>query len=150
MTQDCTSAAAGLTAVALEQALTSARSEADRLGAKVCIAVVDAGGAPAAFLRMPGTFLVSTELATDKAWSAASFGMSTLELRAMLKGSDSDLREGLLRRPRVTDIAGGIPVSGSGGLLGAVGVSGGSEEEDEQVAHAAARQLEALLRAPGR
>lgn len=139
---------ATLSAQALEQALMAARTEAEARGAAVCIALVDAAGAPAAFLRMPGAFLVSTDLSADKAWSAASFAMPTRGLRDMLRSAGEDLRQGLLRRPRVTDVSGGIPVMLGDRLVGAVGVSGGSEEEDECIASAAVQRIEALFAAP--
>lgn len=135
----------GLSAIMLERALAAAREEADALDVCVCIAIVDAGGGPLAFLRMPGAFLVSNELSADKAWSAASFNMPTRSLREMLKSAGEDLRLGLLRRPRVTDVSGGQPIMHANQLLGAVGVSGGSEDQDERVAEAAVRSIETML-----
>lgn len=119
---------------ALEQALSAARAEAETLGARVAIAVVDAGGNLAAFLRMPGAFLASSDLAIDKAWTAASFGLSTRGFSELLETTPRAVRDGLLRRPRVTEVPGGAPIVADGALLGAIGVSGGSEIEDETIA----------------
>ena len=126
-----------LTAVQREIVIIAAREHAVRLSASVCIALVDASGRLAAFLRQPGAFLVSSDLAIDKAWSAASFGMSTSELGAMLETQAVPIRDGLLRRQNLTVVPGGIPILHGGRLIGAVGISGGSAEQDDEIAQAA-------------
>ncbi|MFM2371794.1 MAG: uncharacterized protein RIS85_1516, partial [Pseudomonadota bacterium] len=94
----------------IEQALAAARAQAEALGARVVIALVDTGGNLAGFLRMPGAFLVSSDLAVDKAWTAASFGMTTRGFSELLETTPRAVRDGLLRRPRVTEVPGGAPI----------------------------------------
>ena len=118
----------------LQKALAAAFAKAEALGVAVNIAVVDGGGNLAAFLRMPGAFLASTDIAIDKAWTANSFGMSTAEFSQMLEGEVAPVREGLLRRPRVTVSPGGLPVLQDGQLIGGIGVSGASAAQDEDIA----------------
>ena len=118
----------------LHKALAAAFAKAEALGVAVNIAVVDGGGNLAAFLRMPGAFLASTDIAIDKAWTANSFGMSTAAFSQMLEGEVAPVREGLLRRPRVTVIPGGLPVLQDGQLIGGIGVSGASAAQDEDIA----------------
>lgn len=125
-----------VSANALEHALAAARAEADRLGVRACIALVDSAGALIAFLRLPGAFLISTDLAIDKAWTAAGFSLSTRGLGEMLAQTEENVRNGLLRRPRLTVVPGGIPIFHEAHCLGAIGVSGGTAEEDEQIAAA--------------
>ncbi|MCT2401404.1 GlcG/HbpS family heme-binding protein [Novosphingobium mangrovi (ex Huang et al. 2023)] len=124
----------GLPADQVERALGAARKMAEDLGARVAIAVVDVGGNLGGFLRLPGAFLASSDLAIDKAWTAASFGASTRGFSEMLEGTPRAVRDGLLRRPRVTEVPGGMPIMHDGRVIGALGVSGGSEIEDEQIA----------------
>lgn len=115
-------------------AITAACAKASELQARVCVAIVDAGGSLAAFQREPGAFLVSTDLSIDKAWTAAGFGISTAELGDLLSSESEAVREGLLRRPRLTIVPGGVPISIGGRMLGAIGVSGGTAEQDADIA----------------
>lgn len=132
---------AGLSAQAMERALAAACREAERLNARVAVAIVDAGGNLSAFLRVGRAFLASTDLAIDKAWTAASFGMSTRDFAELLDTAPQTVREGLLRRPRVTVVPGGIPVLNDQTLAGAIGISGGSEVEDEMIGKKAVAAL---------
>ncbi|AJR26778.1 hypothetical protein TZ53_23435 (plasmid) [Sphingobium sp. YBL2] len=109
---------------------------AEETGMRVNVAIVDVAGNLAGFLRMPGSFLVSSDLAIDKAWAAASFGIPTRTLSATLEGEPRAVREGLLRRPRVTEVPGGLPIRVDGVLVGGIGVSGASHEQDERCANA--------------
>ncbi|AJR23849.1 MULTISPECIES: GlcG/HbpS family heme-binding protein [Sphingobium] len=130
-------------AQAVERMLSAGRARAEAIGARVHVAVVDGAGNLAGYLRMPGSFLSSGELAIDKAYTAASFAMATRDFGALLERAPRPVRDGLLRRPRLTEVPGGCPAEVQGRLIGAVGVSGGSEVEDEDIAAAA---LAAMLR----
>lgn len=125
-----------LSASALQQALSEGVGKAEALGAAVCISICDAGGNQAALIRMPGAFLASTGIAMDKAYTAASFGLSTRDFSAMLEGEERGVRDGLLRTPRVCEVPGGVPIRRDGALVGGVGVSGGSAAQDEEIAAA--------------
>ena len=118
--------------------------KAEALGIAINVAVADSGGNLAGFLRMPGAFLHSIDIAIDKAYTAAGFGFPTSEWQALLQ-SDSLLREGLLQRPRLVAFGGGLPLLLDDRLVGAVGVSGGSEEQDEACARAGATVLSRSL-----
>jgi len=114
----------------------AAAAEAARLGAAVNIALVDPAGLLAAFVRMPGAPLHSVEIAIDKAYTAASFGLPTSRWHAALVGHSEAVRDGLLRRPRFVAFGGGLPVLEGGERIGGIGVSGGSEAQDEAIARA--------------
>ncbi|MBT0670115.1 heme-binding protein [Novosphingobium profundi] len=118
----------------LQQALSAGVGKAEELGSAVCISICDAGGNPAALIRMPGTFLASTGIAMDKAYTAASFGLSTRDFSAMLEGEERGVRDGLLRTPRLCEVPGGFPIRRDGALIGGLGVSGGSAAQDEEIA----------------
>lgn len=83
-----------------------------------------------AFLRMPGAFLHSIDIAIDKAYTAASFGFPTSQWMSIIQ-DDPALREGIVQRERLVIFGGGVPIQIDGELIGGVGVSGGSSEEDE-------------------
>ena len=86
---------------------------------------------------MPEAFSISTELSIDKAWTAAGMRLSTADLADALAKETEQVRSGLLRRPRLTDVPGGVPLFSGGMLVGAVGASGGSTEQDIRAAEAA-------------
>ena len=99
---------------------------ADEAGIKVNIAVVDAGGNLAAFLRMPGAFLHSIDIAIDKAYTAAGFGLPTSAWTDVLATDSPAVRSGIPMRPRMVCFGGGLPLKYEGRVIGGIGVSGGS------------------------
>ncbi len=123
------------------QAVEAAAKDAQGLGVHVNIAVVDAAGNLAAFLRMPGAPLHSIDIAIDKAYTAASFGLSTSRWSEALLSHSEAVRQGIVRRPRFIAFGGGLPVIEAGHRIGGIGVSGGSEEQDEHCARAGLHAL---------
>jgi uncharacterized protein GlcG (DUF336 family) len=117
-------------------AVGAAVKAAQALGVRVNVAVVDASGVLAAFLRMPGAPLHSVDIAIDKAYTAASFGLATSQWTDILQTHSSAVRDGLVLRPRFVAFGGGLPVLENGQRIGGIGVSGGSEQEDETCARA--------------
>jgi uncharacterized protein GlcG (DUF336 family) len=118
------------------QAIGAAVQAAEAQGVRVNVAVVDASGVLAAFLRMPGAPLHSVDIAIDKAYTAASFGLATSQWTDALQQHSSAVRDGLVLRPRFVAFGGGLPVLENGQRIGGIGVSGGSEQEDEACARA--------------
>jgi len=117
-------------------AVSAAARWAEAAGIQVNIAVVDAGGNLAGFLRMPGAFLHSIDIAIDKAYTAAGFGLPTGAWTEALATHSPAVRDGLARRPRMVCFGGGLPLRHEGRLIGGIGVSGGSEQQDEACARA--------------
>jgi uncharacterized protein GlcG (DUF336 family) len=121
---------------AAHRAVGAAVKAAEQLGVKVNVAVVDSAGVLAAFLRMPGAALHSVDIAIDKAYTAASFGLATSQWNPVLKNHSEAVREGIVLRPRFVAFGGGLPLIYERERIGAIGVSGASEEQDEAVARA--------------
>lgn len=117
-------------------AVGAAVQAAQDMGACVNVAVVDASGLLAGFLRMPGAPLHSVDIAIDKAYTAVSFGMPTHLWAAALQGHSAAVRDGIVLRPRFVAFGGGLPIVEAGRRIGAIGVSGGSEEQDQAIAQA--------------
>ena len=126
-------------------ALTAALECAERLDIRVNAAVVDRSGNTLAYMHMAEAFLHSEGTAIDKAYTAASFGFPTGQWLDLI-GDNQRLRIGLTARPRLVVLGGGVPIVVRGRCIGGIGVSGGSEEQDETCARAA---LQALGLAPG-
>lgn len=122
-----------ISADATQIALRGAIDKAAELGIRVNVAVTDGSGVLMGFLRMPGAFLHSVEIAIDKAYTAAGFGFPTSAWGSVF-ASDEALRLGLGVRPRLVTVGGGLPITEDGLRIGGIGVSGGSAEQDEACA----------------
>lgn len=130
----------GISWAAALAAVQAAVTEAAVSSIRVNAAVVDRSGHTIAFLRMPGAYLHSADLAVDKAYTAASFGFPTNGWPAVLESSRG-LALGMPTRPRLVVFGGGLPIIENGECLGGIGVSGGSEAQDEACARAGLRAL---------
>ena len=113
------------------EVLQAAMQRAAALAVPQCIAVVDDSGNLLAFVRMDGAKFLSIQTAQRKALTAADRRSASGGLEA-----GHDLRLGLVTEGRLTNLKGGLPIIVSGQVLGAVGVSSGSGEEDLEVAKA--------------
>ena len=102
------------------------------------IAVVDAGGALIAHVRMDGAWLGSIDIAINKAWTARAFDNATEDLAKITQSGQSGFGLNTTNGSRVVIFGGGIPIKVDGIAIGAVGASGGSVEQDIAVARAAA------------
>ena len=103
-----------------------------------CIAICDPSGTAIITVRMDGAPRLSAEVALNKAYSVAAFnGMPTDKWWPLL-ADDPALVHGFTHTDRLVVFAGGVPVLVDGEVVGAVGVSGGSSEQDRQIAQAGA------------
>src|ERR1700727_993550 len=112
-------------------------SKGKEIGQPMNIAVVDAGANLTAFARMDGAWLGSIDIAINKAFTAKAFDISTRELGHNSQPGDQFFGIHVSNHNRVMIFAGGIPIKLNGQIVGAVGVSGGSGEQDQAVAEAA-------------
>jgi uncharacterized protein GlcG (DUF336 family) len=118
------------------EAIEAARKEAIKLNTQMCIAVVDSGANLKAFLRMDDAWTGSIDIAIKKAKTAVFFGMPTGEIGKLSQPGKplyaiEHSNEGLITFP------GGLPiVDDEGVLVGGIGVSGSSVENDHAVAEA--------------
>ena len=130
-----------VSAALAQRAIGAAREAASGLAVPVCIAVCDHAGHLVAFERMDGAPLMSAQLAQDKAYSVCAFGgLPTDQWWSMLQ-TEGALLHGIVKTDRLVIFGGGAPIRSGRHLVGAVGVSGGSEEQDGQIAKAAASSL---------
>ena len=115
----------------------AAIDKAKTIGQPMNVAVVDAGANLVAFMRMDGAWLGSIDIAINKAFTAKAFDISTLELGRNSQPGDQFFGIHVSNHGRVMIFAGGMPIKVNGQIAGAVGVSGGSGEQDQAVAEAA-------------
>ncbi len=121
---------------AAQSAAAAAVQEANAIGVRINVAVVDASGLRVAFLRMHGAPLHSIEISENKAFTAASFGLPTSSWAVEMKRLSEAGQRGLPMVQRFTMFGGGLPMRVDGVLVGGIGVSGASEDEDERCARA--------------
>jgi uncharacterized protein GlcG (DUF336 family) len=112
----------------------AAVGEARRNGWNMAIAIVDSGGYLVYFERMPNTQLGSIDLAMEKARTATLFRRPTKVFQDAVAGGGDGLR--VLRLTGTIPNEGGVPIVADGKIIGAIGVSGGSVEQDGQAAKA--------------
>ena len=121
--------------------IAAGEAAADDAGQPSNIAVVDAGGNLVAHIRMDGAWLGSIDISIDKAFTARAFDLSTKELAEDAVPGKQFYGIHASNNGRVMIFAGGIPLVRDGRVVGAVGVSGGTGEQDQAVAEAAAGAL---------
>jgi uncharacterized protein GlcG (DUF336 family) len=126
-----------------QRMIQAAEAKAHTLGGPFVIAIVDESGVLKAFLRMDGAPLFSVQVAQDKAYTAAGFGISTDAWFDLIK-DDPPLAHGAAAGiERLIVFGGRYPIQINGHIVGGIGVSGGHYTQDMEVAQAALAVLEA-------
>ena len=123
------------------KALAGALADARRQNLPMAVAVVDTAGQLVVFERMDNTQTASVAVAQDKAVSAAMYRRPTKAFQDAVAGGGAGLRVLTLRG--AVSVEGGLPLTVDGKIIGAIGVSGGSAEQDGVVAKAG---LDAMLK----
>jgi uncharacterized protein GlcG (DUF336 family) len=127
-----------LTLADARRLIAAGERKAQELNIPYNIAVVDAGGSLISHVRMDGAWLGSIDIAINKAFTARAFDMSTDALSKAAQSGQSLFGIHTTNRSRVVIFGGGVPVTVDGAVIGAIGASGGSVENDIKVAEAAA------------
>ena len=127
-----------LTLAEARRMIQAAVAKAQELQVKLSVAVCDTGGNLIAFDRMDGTIVVSATVAQGKASAAAGFGRPSGALAA-----DSPVIQAVIAATggRMLPARGAVPVVKAGEVVGAIGASGATAEQDEQCAQAGAAAL---------
>jgi len=123
-----------ITADTAKKLAAAAIAEARKNNWAMAVAIVDTGGYLVYFERMPDTQLGSVDIAIEKAKSAALFRRPTKSFQDTLAAGGEGLR--ILRLSGAVPVEGGIPIIVDGKLVGAVGASGGSSDQDGRTAQA--------------
>ena len=117
--------------------LEGARARASEIGVPMCIAVTDAAGNLVAFERMDGGKITSITIAIDKAYTAAAAKKATHEYGAASQPGAPAYGINSAIGGRLMVVGGGLPLIVSDEVVGAVGVSSGTPDQDRDVAQAA-------------
>jgi uncharacterized protein GlcG (DUF336 family) len=118
--------------------IAAAEKKAAEIGQPMNIAVADSGGNLVAHVRMDNAWIGSIDISIKKAWTSRAFDITTKDLAANSQSGDQFFGIHASNNGKVMIFAGGIPLKKDGKVVGAIGVSGGSGEQDHTVAEAGA------------
>jgi uncharacterized protein GlcG (DUF336 family) len=118
--------------------IAAAEKKAIEIKQPMNIAVADAGGNLVAHVRMDGAWIGSIDISINKAFTARAFDISTKDLAKQAQPGGQFYGIHVSNKGRVMIFAGGVPFKRNGQVVGAIGVSGGSGEQDQAVAEAGA------------
>jgi len=116
--------------------IAAAEKKAQEIGQPMNIAVADEGGNLVSHVRMDNAWLGSIDISIKKAFTARAFDLSTKDLASNSQSGDQFFGIHASNGGRIMIFAGGIPLKKGGKVVGAIGVSGGSGEQDHAVAEA--------------
>ena len=116
----------------------AAEKKAHEIGQPMNIAVADAGGNLVAHVRMDGAWIGSVDISIKKAYTSRAFDIATKDLATHSQSGGQFFGIHASNNGRIMIFAGGIPLKRDGKVVGAIGVSGGSGEQDHAVAEAGA------------
>ena len=128
--------------ISLEQAkkvMAAAEAEMKKNNWAMSIAILDAGGHLVLLQRSDGSQFIGPEVAIDKAFSAVAYKRPGKAFQDRLATGGAEIR--ILRLKGASPVEGGDPILADGKIVGAIGVSGGSGEQDGQVSRAGAGAL---------
>jgi len=118
--------------------IAAAEQKAHAIGQPMNIAVVDPGGNLVSHVRMDGAWLGSIDISINKAFTARAFDIATQDLAAHSQSGGQFFGIHGSNGGRIMIFAGGVPLTRDGQVVGGLGVSGGSGEQDQTVAEAGA------------
>src|SRR5437016_12704746 len=118
--------------------IAAAEQKSEKIGQPMNIAVVDAGGNLVAHVRMDGAWIGSIDISIKKAFTSRAFDISTKDLAEHSQSGGQFFGIHASNDGKIMIFAGGIPLKRDGKVVGAIGVSGGSGEQDQSVAAAGA------------
>lgn len=122
--------------------LQKATKKAEELGVKVNIAIVNDGGNLVGFIKMDGAKLIPGQIAQNKAYTAVGFEAPTNEWFDKIEKNPR--LHGILYTERMQTLGGGLPIVYEGEVIGGIGVSGATAEQDTECAQAALEALSEL------
>src|SRR3954470_6350136 len=118
--------------------IAAAEKKAEEIGQPMNIAVVDEGGNLVSHVRMDNAWLGSIDISINKAFTARAFDLPTKDLAVHSQSGGQFFGIHASNHGRIMIFAGGIPLKRDGKVVGAIGVSGGSGDQDHAVAEAGA------------
>lgn len=120
----------------------AAIAEAKKRGMSCAVAVVDDRGVLKTFYRMESAPIATVDIARNKAWTAVAFQVPSSDIAKFGNPDSINLGFNIQNdNDRLTTIAGGLPINKNGAVIGGIGISGGTPEEDSAIAKLAIQNI---------
>jgi uncharacterized protein GlcG (DUF336 family) len=132
---------AGVNLADARRIISAAEKKAAEIGQPMNIAVADEGGNLISHVRMDGAWIGSIDISQKKAYTSRAFDIATKDLAEHSQSGKQFFGIHASNDGKIMIFAGGIPLKKDGKVVGAIGVSGGSGEQDHAVAEAGAKAL---------
>ena len=129
---------AGVNLADARRIIAAAEKKAAEIGQPMNVAVVDEGGNLVSHERMDGAWIGSIDISQKKAFTSRAFDISTKDLASHSQSGNQFFGIHASNNGKIMIFAGGIPLKKEGKVVGAIGVSGGSGDQDHAVAEAGA------------
>lgn len=120
--------------------------KAAQIGVKAVVAVTNTAARPVAIECMDDSFIASYDVALNKAFTVVALKMSTIELKSMTKPGDSLYGIQFTNDGKIVVFGGGDPLRYNGTIIGGLGVSGGTEEQDTMLSAYGASVLPEIMK----
>lgn len=131
---NATPALTNMTLSVARKLISAVEAKAEEMGVKAVVAVSDRGGNTVAVECMDDSYIASYDIAVNKAFTCVALKMSTKKLSSLAQPGESLYGIQFTNNGRIVIFGGGEPLEVDGNIIGAVGVSGGSEEQDTALA----------------
>lgn len=119
--------------------------KATEMGMRVVVAVANAAGRPIAVECMDDSYIASYDVALNKAFTVAALKMSTWDLKGLAQPGGSLYGIQFTNESKLVIFGGGVPLKVQGKVIGGLGVSGGSEEQDTYLANYGQEVFEKMI-----
>jgi uncharacterized protein GlcG (DUF336 family) len=129
---------AGVNLADARRVIAAAEKNAQEIGQPMNVAIADEGGNLVAHIRMDGAWIGSIDVSINKAFTSRAFDISTKDLASNSQSGQQFFGIHVSNHGKIMIFAGGIPLKRDGKVVGAIGVSGGTGEQDQTVAEAGA------------
>jgi uncharacterized protein GlcG (DUF336 family) len=129
---------AGVNLADARRVIAAAEKKSQEIGQPANIAVADEGGNLVAHVRMDGAWIGSIDVAINKAFTSRAFDIATRDIAVHTQSGGQFFGIHVSNHGRIMIFAGGIPLKRDGKVVGAIGVSGGTGEQDHAIAEAGA------------
>ena len=135
-----------MTLALAERIANAVLEEAKRVGVKAVVCVSDAGGHPRLVKSMDDAYIASYDVAVNKAFTVVALKMATIDLKPLAQPGESLYGIQFTNQGKIVIFGGGDPlVNENGVIIGGLGVSGGSEEQDTALSAFGKTYFENLL-----
>ena len=120
--------------------------KAAQIGVRAVVAVTNTAARPVAVECMDDSFIASYDVALNKAFTVVALKMSTIELKSITKPGDSLYGIQFTNNGKIVVFGGGDPLRYNGAIIGGLGVSGGTEEQDTMLSAYGASVLPEIMK----